>query len=328
MTLDAPLAGRELRFWPETILGGAAMKRAAERSQLRRHDQEELERQRLLYVALTRAKSRIVLAPEGNMETSSLFESSRLSADGDERVSFKLKLEDPNSAQGKVILEYAKSYVETAASKLMDGDPVCVECTVVDIAPIEDDAGTQAVQSTESSAESVAPPVFDPYEWLDIDRATQVGLHADANAVCPGRPIDATRLPAAFTASGVKTSSSMQEAARIRRVAQFGDVAPLEGSRGSAEIGDCVHAYLAAPVARLQPHEKEAVAQRLIAAWGVEQHLRPTRLVEYGDRWADWLEQTYPGARVETEVPITWQNSQHQRMQGWIDQLITTPSRD
>ncbi|MDN6536183.1 MAG: ATP-dependent DNA helicase II, partial [Corynebacterium variabile] len=65
LTMDDPLAGRHLRFWPDTLLAHSGVKEAlaATDAQQARRTTELLEEQRLLYVAMTRSKFRTVLAP-------------------------------------------------------------------------------------------------------------------------------------------------------------------------------------------------------------------------------------------------------------------------
>lgn len=66
ISLDDPLAGREIYFWPETLLGGQELEEQALNDPIhqRRMAAELEEEQRLLYVALTRASYRTVIAPK------------------------------------------------------------------------------------------------------------------------------------------------------------------------------------------------------------------------------------------------------------------------
>src|SRR5699024_10120630 len=54
----------------------------------------------------------------------------------------------------------------------------------------------------------------------------------------------------------------------------------------------------------------------------------PELVIEAGDRWAVWHDQRYPAANVQTEVPFTWTNPEHQRTQGWLDHLTELSSGD
>ncbi|AGP30391.1 UvrD-helicase domain-containing protein [Corynebacterium terpenotabidum] len=66
LTMSDPLAGRSIRFWPETLLAHPGVKQALAETpvQVARRQAEVHEERRLLYVAMTRAKFRTVLAPK------------------------------------------------------------------------------------------------------------------------------------------------------------------------------------------------------------------------------------------------------------------------
>jgi ATP-dependent helicase/nuclease subunit A len=65
LSMDDPLAGRQITFWPETLLAHSGVKDALLQDlvQQARRTSDLLEEQRLLYVAMTRSKFRTVLAP-------------------------------------------------------------------------------------------------------------------------------------------------------------------------------------------------------------------------------------------------------------------------
>jgi hypothetical protein len=65
LSMTDPLAGRQIRFWPETLLAHSGVKEALSATgvQAARRRADLLEEQRLLYVAMTRSKFRTVLAP-------------------------------------------------------------------------------------------------------------------------------------------------------------------------------------------------------------------------------------------------------------------------
>lgn len=65
MDMNAPLSGREIRFWPATLTGISSVKDllSATGAQTARRHSEIIEEQRVLYVALTRSRTRTVLAP-------------------------------------------------------------------------------------------------------------------------------------------------------------------------------------------------------------------------------------------------------------------------
>src|SRR5699024_9007200 len=77
ISMDSPLAGRQLRFWPETLLNSATLKQRVveEPSQLQHAYAEQLEEQRLFYVAMTSSLQRTVLAPKTEVQKLQAFAS-------------------------------------------------------------------------------------------------------------------------------------------------------------------------------------------------------------------------------------------------------------
>lgn len=260
LSMADPLAGRRIRFWPVTLLGHSGVKEAlaATPQQQTRRAAEELEEQRLLYVALTRSKFRTVLAPRSSLDRWGAL----AGLDGDE-----------------------------LSVLLRDSDPV---------PPLQRDGAADVADI------SPAPAAF-----LDRDRGPV--------------PVDRTPVPATFAPSGAVADDALTDAAEVVTVADLGPALVERGGKEWNLVGDCVHSYLAAPLASLDDAVKTQVAERLIASWRVGDKVTAAQVVECGERWLRFLDGTLHVTAVDSEVPFTWTNEAHQRAEGWIDQLLTVP---
>jgi len=133
-------------------------------------------------------------------------------------------------------------------------------------------------------------------------------------------------LPATFKASHRLPDERLRATTRVEKIAVLGPPLVSHGGMDWDRVGDCVHAYLAVPYRSLDKSGKLRIATRLIERWGVADVLTPELIIEAGDRWTAWHDECYPDATVRTEVPFTWTSPQHQRAQGWLDQLTQLAS--
>lgn len=95
-------------------------------------------------------------------------------------------------------------------------------------------------------------------------------------------------------------------------------------------IGDAVHAYMASlpSLEGLPTEKKTAVALRCLTGFDVNGLLTPDVLVACGDRFSDWVNNTFPGAEWATEVPVTVPHAEHGQWNGTIDLLLSLPGGD
>jgi len=285
LVMDDPLAGRGIRFWPETALEWAPLGEAMAETptQQARRRVDRLEARRVFYVACTRAKRRLVLGPKTTLKRADVFDGEFTLEAGEGGLDFHIG--DPG------------------------GEGSSVEQIACDVARISADAEELA----ELADRRRVVPV-DPAAWVDVKRS--------------GTPEDAGFVPATFTASGATMTAEQVAASRIRVTAELGEPIVSGGGPEWERVGDCLHAYLATPYPELAPATRVAVAERLVRAWGVGSMLSAAEVVDCGQRWSDWIDRTHPGAVISTEIPFTWMNEEHQRTQGWLDQLIRTPGGD
>lgn len=94
-----------------------------------------------------------------------------------------------------------------------------------------------------------------------------------------------------------------------------------------AALGDAVHAYLAAipSMQRLDTSVKEAAAQRCLAAYSVTGLLDASAVVAAGERFRDWVQRRYPGAKWQAEVVGSGKRSVGGRWLGTMDLLLRLP---
>lgn len=293
LSMSDPLRDRGIRFWPATLTSCAPLLDAlgATPAQRERRLAAHREEQRKLYVALTRSRRRTVLAPHTTLAGIGAFEGDGLVLDIDE---------------GGAGLHFTHPVADSAGAADPATGSEVIDCTIREV------PGDASQLMEECQKRRVVG--LDPAALVDRDRGPLV----------TGRP----HVPATFAASGQVASELLRESSRITEIADLGPALINGGGHDWDRVGDCVHAYLAAPHAQLDAQARLAVALRLVDAWGVTRMLSPEQVVECGERWSGWLEDALPGSRVDTEVPFTWVNDAHQRTQGWLDQVVTTASGD
>lgn len=307
LSLSAPLAGRELRFWPETLLNSDVLKTALSETpvQEERREAEQLEEMRLLYVAMTRSRRRTVLAPHRTL--------------GD-LAAFK----DTGFGLNEV------SMVEDAAGDAdADGDGTRTGVQVL-WSSHGSDGDEQDSDFVDCEVRAIS---HDKYAFLDIlmargERPPHPSALIDDERQPAPRTAESTEtdmLSATFTASAVEATPERAGAATITLLADLGDALVEGGGKDWNKVGDCVHSYLAAPLDDLTDDRKHALVARLVESWNVGDRVSADDVVEAGERWITWLHEQYPGATVESEVPFTWTNGKHQRAEGWLDELVTLP---
>jgi len=94
-----------------------------------------------------------------------------------------------------------------------------------------------------------------------------------------------------------------------------------------AAIGDAVHSYLAAipSIHSLSTQQKSEVAERCLAAFSVTGILSPSALVTAGDRFHQWVETQFPGARWHVEASVVGARAEGGEWSGAVDLLLECP---
>lgn len=87
-------------------------------------------------------------------------------------------------------------------------------------------------------------------------------------------------------------------------------------------LGDVFHNFFALKRNRQTPES----AVRLLESLGMTEYLSPETLLKSAQNLREFLEESYPGGSVFTEVPMALRNAQGQRLQGFIDMLVEMPN--
>ena len=93
-------------------------------------------------------------------------------------------------------------------------------------------------------------------------------------------------------------------------------------------VGDAVHCYLAAlpSLQSVDESDKILTAERCLVAFGVTGVFSPTVLVSAGQRFCEWVEQSYPQAQLHVEVPASGPRLAGGTWHGTMDLLLQLPS--
>ncbi|HVI74006.1 MAG TPA: UvrD-helicase domain-containing protein [Anaeromyxobacteraceae bacterium] len=115
------------------------------------------------------------------------------------------------------------------------------------------------------------------------------------------------------------------EPGRIVAVTALAGRAPLENGTDMGPLGDAIHAFLAAD---RWTGEREAMAARLLSAYGVAGAVAPASLVRASDALRAFLDARYPGAAWRREWPVRARftdRGQPRLLQGEVDLFLELP---
>jgi ATP-dependent exoDNAse (exonuclease V) beta subunit len=88
------------------------------------------------------------------------------------------------------------------------------------------------------------------------------------------------------------------------------------------ELGNCVHSYLA--VAEIEKDECQQLAKKVVRQWGVESVMAFDKLVRAGEQLRTFIDERWAGAKIYTEVPMSFELPTGQVSEGFIDMLVET----
>lgn len=261
-----PLAGRWIRLWPWPYAkqsSGTGLDARAEATPTGIADAAQAKREavRLLYVALTRARDWLILAP---------------------RVKAATK-KDPVRLQTRwldILGDLAPRLPITEQGPIRVGDAEH-PCSVRDLTASEEDA----------------PP-------------SEATLFAPALPIAP-----IVALPRLIRPSGLAVGEMP-----VLTPVSLGPRLPLTGSPDMSAVGEAVHGFFAADRPDSQLAEREALAARLLRAWGATA-LSPPDVVQAANRLWAWLRRRWPDCSWHTEVPV-FQRIGMQRLSGRVDLLV------
>lgn len=292
---EQPLAGRWIRYWPwpfGTQQNGIALAQAAAQSAPgeRVAAREDAELVRLLYVGFTRARDHLVLAARTKRDGVSLAVAWLDHLRAGDQPALRCVAGD-DGALGALHIAGLASDIPALTWRLDRGsDPPARLPTVAHHAWI-----APAIAPASSSPDGAASP-----------RATyRIAPSSAAAAHCHDLPT-----------------------AHVIAVDRLGGRIPFEGKHLDwATVGSALHAFLAADVESLEPAHRLALAQRSLAAANLSVSFHPEHVVSASDALRAYLEERYPDASWQREVPIAATlNTPHgrRRIDGVIDLVLHT----
>lgn len=194
--------------------------------------------------------------------------------------------------------------------------------------PIDGSDQTTAVARVRACAESDGAEVAARVWRLSANRPDR-GLGKNECRWFARPPVPIDELPS----YGITPSSAAKDWAEltlpgIRRIVMLPASIPLDAKLARYdELGDSVHAFLAADTPELRPAERLERAGRLILAAGLNEVIRADAVVGASDRLRNFIEARWPGATWWREVPIEAlvdTPDGTRRVSGTIDLLLDT----
>jgi ATP-dependent exoDNAse (exonuclease V) beta subunit len=123
-----------------------------------------------------------------------------------------------------------------------------------------------------------------------------------------------------------RISPSSMEGADIGAVigekVEIGEGIGLTAFSKPEEVGDCVHSYLA--VAVPEKEDSLQLAEKIARQWGVESVMAFDKLVRAGKQLRTFIDKRWAGAKIYTEVPMSFELPTGQVSEGFIDMLVET----
>lgn len=269
---DDPLGKRWIRYWPWPLGAQrkAPLRELAESSNVgkRLSQRESRERVRLLYVGFTRAKDHLVIAVP-------------VTKKGEQRSAWLDELRD---AQGPLL-------------ELPEPD---ADVTTLRVRGARTDEGEYAARVWRlTGSEAVPPPPADEVRHWYKTPASRPATSLTVEA--PESPLRYVVNPSEAVDSGLvlpraKVVSSERLTHRL----------PFESPKGKTwdEVGNAIHAFLAADEAHLEQAERHALALRLLTASSLDGAFTSDALLSASDALRVFVAERWPTAVWHREVPI------------------------
>jgi ATP-dependent helicase/nuclease subunit A len=147
------------------------------------------------------------------------------------------------------------------------------------------------------------------------------------------RPTEPRRAHAAFRIAPSRATSEWPELPTFDALEdeRYGGRIPLGDSKDVSwdEVGDTLHAFLAADVPGMSTDIRRQRAERLLAGADLRRLLLPDALLKASDELRAWVGRRWPDARWHREIPITanvMTADGRRRVVGVIDLLLDTPA--
>ncbi len=289
-----PLGGRWIRYWPWPLgqQRKAALRERAEASAVGKRitQRDARERVRLLYVGFTRARDHLILA---------------LGCDSKGKASVSW-LDELTDETGPLL----------ALPELTDAEPklrLRTETPRTETPHTEDRAREFPARlwSLSGTRAEETKPKEEPRTWFASARAS-------------------SRVPFVIEPSLVAASGAHELEARVVDQLQFTQRISFNrpDNRTWDEVGDCLHAFLAADREELGRSRRLGVAQRILQASTLADAFSPDSLLAASDALRLHVRERWPDATWHREVPVRATLSTPdgtRRIRGTIDLLLETP---
>jgi ATP-dependent exoDNAse (exonuclease V) beta subunit len=107
-------------------------------------------------------------------------------------------------------------------------------------------------------------------------------------------------------------------------VIDFRSRLPLTGKPDDADLGDALHAILAADFVNPTCSDRIAVAERIIKGYGLSALVKASDALAMVDRFRKNMVATFHPTQVLVEVPFSTANKAAQRVSGFMDLILET----
>jgi ATP-dependent exoDNAse (exonuclease V) beta subunit len=318
LRLDAPLAGRALRYWPSPFSPRASRTPFHER--LARHpiaiaadagaQREEL---RLLYVGWTRARDRLVLAGRGDLSAGTL----ALFAQGGGTPPAEPAV--PSVAEG----------LERRLESRNTGQVPCPPPAALRASAPPKSPAPPAQGGDLSSMDGCA--LFETrVRWGGCELTVAVRRPPPAAAEAEGPPgaVEIFAAPAPASASPAPAPARLRpseadERGTVLAVERLGaERMPSVRGEDPTALGTAVHGFFAADRPGLDGDDRAELATRLLEAWGATEALEPADLLAMGEQLDAWIARRWPGSRVRRELPMEHRLPAGTIVRGTLDLVI------
>ncbi len=307
-TVQHVLRNRSLRYWPDPFrkqqkrglpVHGRLEAHPATHAAQEAADRESL---RLLYVAWTRARDRVVLAGRPGFCARGIL---RHLCQGEEPL-----LTAPETP-GTVDVTWAGRTFPLLVRACADpGDDA--------LAP--PDASTCESVTADGPRAHLPAIVVPSAPATESEEGAGTSESADVDAAAGPSPASA-----AASDSSAKASPASAAAKAHAGFVRIGEALRLGRVTDMAVVGDVVHGFLAADRSDLSEAERFETAAGLLSRWKIGAAMAPRALMRAGDALRKWVDGRWPGARWRREWPLSQRLPNGQLVRGICDLMLETP---
>ena len=139
---------------------------------------------------------------------------------------------------------------------------------------------------------------------------------ADEWYECPEKPVE--HPPDSVSASGLEVGGSIGEAITV------GERITLKGKPDMQLVGNAVHGFLAADRPTLDDNARRALAESILARWGLSDALSAEPLLQGSNNLRAWIDANWPATIWRREWPVMMRLEQGTVLRGVSDLVLET----